>query len=84
MAALARERSKDLEHKIEGTRETVGKILYHLTAADRLEWLFNNRSTLQLKLARCSTQPHRQANCLSATGGDGFFVDDEDVVIVGG
>ncbi|CAJ1441782.1 unnamed protein product [Effrenium voratum] len=42
VAALAREHSKNLERKIEGTRETVGKILYHLTAADRLEWLFNN------------------------------------------
>ncbi|CAJ1456297.1 unnamed protein product, partial [Effrenium voratum] len=42
VAALAREHSKDLPRKLEGTKLTIGKLLFNLTAADRAEWLFNN------------------------------------------
>ncbi|CAJ1423131.1 unnamed protein product, partial [Effrenium voratum] len=40
--AASWEHSKDLPRKLEGTKLTIGKLLFNLTAADRAEWLFNN------------------------------------------
>lgn len=42
LAALARERSKDMGRKVPGTRTTVAKILLGITTADRIEYLLNN------------------------------------------
>ena len=41
IAALAATYNTDLTKKIDGTKITVATILYNITAADRLEWLFN-------------------------------------------
>lgn len=42
VAALAAMCSQDLSRKIEGTKLTVAKLLHSITAADKVEYLFNN------------------------------------------
>ena len=42
VAALAALHSDDMQKKIDGSKFTVAKFLYKLTAADKVEWLTNN------------------------------------------
>ncbi|CAJ1349140.1 unnamed protein product, partial [Effrenium voratum] len=42
VAALSSENRSELDKKLEGTKVTVGKMLFQLTSVDRMEWLFNN------------------------------------------
>ena len=42
VAALASVHQDDLSRKIEGHKTTIGKMLYALTAPEKMEWLFNN------------------------------------------
>ena len=42
IAALASLCAADLQRKVEGTKVTLAKVLYNITAADKAEWLFEN------------------------------------------
>ena len=42
LAALTAAHPEDMGRKLEGTKMTVGKLLYQLTDAEKMEWLFNN------------------------------------------